>query len=364
VSEAVLTSGADILSMSRLPKYEAWLIGEEVQKSSRGAYLRVAGRMIDNLSGPEPQTEDEIKARIAALTKEDLLLIKENVGWTCEDGRRRKQNSAATACTEMNSFLIYAGCPHRVKVPRRVRVVRIPLNIDESMRLLQAAGENRIRELAVRNRAIVALFQEGAVRRGSFNILLEDLVLDEGYVVIRDTKNGDDIRIDLAEVAVEAIRDYLRIRPSGKNAQEDRWTFISMQGNRLCDNVAYVVIKEAAAKAGISRNVFPHLLRHTKLTDLANKDVNAFKIQKFAGHKVITSTEPYIHAGGMQQHADIVAAALLPSARIAGPNVRIEGGHDNDTVVASLTMLLASGKIDEATFAKALDVIADKVVAR
>lgn len=349
--------------VSLLVKYDEWLIGEDVKPSSRNVYLKIARKVVDRLSVPG-QTVDDLKARVASLTKDELLVIKEKVCWTSKDGKRRlKQNSASTNCTSLNSFLRFAGCSNRVKVPPRRNTVKIPLSIQESEALLRAAGQYTHPQMAARNKAIVCLLQEGALRRGSFNVLLEDLRLDEGYAVIRDTKNGDDLKVPLAWTAVEAIQEYLLVRPRGKNAEADRYTFISQRGTALGNDRVYHVIKECAAKAGIARNIWPHLLRHTKLTDLNRRHVSAFDIKDFAGHKSIKSTEPYIHTDDQEHHATIVSASLF-SPRESGPTVRIDDGRGGSDPLVLLTIQLAEGKIDAETYNKAIANLAGTVMAR
>ncbi len=364
MSELISRDAANDQPMKPLVAYERWLIGNEVQLGSRKQYMRVAAKVASLLPGPAPETGEDLRARVAALTEDQLLDIKQAVGWTTEDGDRRSTNGAATACTEINIFLKWGKCPHRVKVPRKVQVVRVPLSHDESERLLCAAGDHCDPEFAARNRAIVALLLEGALRRGRFNPLLEDLQLDEGYVVIRDTKSGDDWKVNLAPVAVEALRDYLRVRPKGKNAAADRWTFISQTGSGLRSSMAYDVVKKAAARAGIDRNVWPHLLRTTKLTDLAKQKVNPWDIKDHACHRNIQSLQPYMRMGDTDQHDRIVSAPLLRHEHLDDvPMVRIVDDGDHD-FARLLAVKLALGEISEEAYQRALDAIEGRAVAR
>lgn len=355
----------DACLMTLLGAYEKWLIGNEVQESSRDEYLRNARRVIDVLPGGVPGSEEELKTRVAALTEEDLYEIKELVGWTAMDGTRKKQNTASTTCNMINQLLKWAKCPHRIRVPRKVKVIRIPLSQDESERLLRAASEHRNPVFAARNRAIVVMFQEGAIRRGSFNVLMEDLRLDEGYFIIRDTKNQDDWKIDVPKIVVEAIMDYLRVRPKGKNAQEDSWLFISTHGTALCDQMAYKVVKQAAARAGLERNIWPHLLRTTKLTSLVRKGVSIYDVKDVACHRNIQSLEPYICMGDEDQHDRIVSASMFQHGQDRRPTVRIEdAGAGIEDLTVRLTEQLVDGRISEATYNRALAAISQTEVVR
>lgn len=366
-AEGLLLDEGDAPAMPILSKYEGWLIGEEIQPDSRDQYLRTAGRVVRILPGRPPRDPDELKARVAALTKDELLVIKEKVGKTSMKGKKYAPNSASTSCTEINVLLKWAECPHRVKVPRRARTLRVPLTPDEQQRLLRGAGMHRHPELSARNRAVVALLLESALRSGSLNVLREDLRLDDPlpYVVVRDTKEGDDWRIPLAPVAVEALQNYFKERRKGRNKTEDRWTFITFQRNAMTDDVVRTIVKEAALAGGITRDVWPHLCRHTKLTDLARQGVNPWDIKDFACQRNMQSLEPYIHMGDPEQAARILAAPLL-----SGPSVRIEDipspapASGSGDLLTRLTEQLVAGTISEATYNRALDNLAKKEAAQ
>jgi len=364
--------------MSLLDTYEGWLIGEEIEKSSRTRYLYIARRVIEHMFGTQPSlSAEEMKDVIASQAKEQLNVIKEKVCWTRLDGKRAKQNSAASSCACLNSFLEFAGNNNEVKVPGLVRVERIPLSPEESKAMFEAAGHYRDPVLAARNQAIMALLLEGAIRRGKFNPLREDLVLDEGYYIIRDTKNGNDVKIPLPDYAIDAVRAYLHVRLPSKDAEDNKRLFISGWGNALCDESVYKMVKECATWAGIKKNVFPHLCRHTKATDLIAKGVNPWWVKDFMGQKNIASLGPYIHSADQQKQRGAIAA--LPLVRSAddgdeapagsGPTVRIDdapgaGAASGSDAVVKLTLLLADGRIDAGTYSKALDALTQSEAAR
>ncbi len=360
----ILTPVADTGAMSLLGKYEGWLIGEEIERSSRKQYLWVAERVIEHMFSSQPSLSvDEMKDVLAHLPKEDLNVLKEKICWTSKDGKRVKQNTAGTKSTCLNSFMEFVGNPHRVKIPKKVRVERIPLSKDESERLYAAAGHYRSPILSVRNQAIVALLLEGAVRKSNFNPLRSDLVLEEGYFIIRDTKNGNDVPVALADTAVDAVRAYLKVRPPGKDAKEDAYLFISRVGKALKEGAVYDIVRECGVRAGIKRNVFPHLCRHTKLTDLIDQGVNPWDVKDQAGHEHIQSIQPYIHTGGKKKQRErIRAAPLLHSqgeldASDKEPMVMIEPGPTAGAgnTVDRLLQALVEGKISEATYLRTLD---------
>lgn len=367
--DALLSSVANIGTMSLLDKYEGWLIGENIERSSRKQYLYIAERVVEHMFGAGSSLSvDEMKGVLAHLPKEELNVLKEKICWTSTRVERVKQNTAGTKTTLLNSFMEFTGNPNRVKIPKKVRVERIPLTPEESERLFAAAGHYRDRVTGVRNQAIVALLLEGAIRKGTFNPLLSDVMLDEGFFIVRDSKNGDDVNVALADAAIEAIRAYLAVRRPGKDAESDRYLFISRLGKPLGEAMVYDIVRECGVRAGIQRNVFPHLCRHTKLSALIEQDVNPWWVKDFAGQKHIQSLAPYIHSGNQKrQREKIRSAPLLPShhdeprsSANAEPTVRIDDGPaaGSGGTVDRLLQALIDGKISEATYNRTLDAMA------
>jgi integrase len=371
--DALLSSVANIGTMSLLDKYEGWLIGENIERSSRKQYLYIAERVVEHMFGAEPSLSvDEMRDVLAHLPKEELNVLKEKICWTSTRVGRVKQNTAGTKSTLLNSFMEFAGNPNRVKIPKKVRVERIPLSPEESEALFKAAGHYRDTVIAVRNQAIVAMLLEGAIRKGSFNPLRSDLMLDDGYFIVRDSKNGDDVPVALADSAIVAIRAYLRVRMPGNDAESDKRLFISRRGTALREGMVYDIVRECGVRAGIERNVFPHLCRHTKLTDLIEQDVNPWWVKDFAGQKHIQSLAPYIHSGKQKKQREKIRSIPLLHPREddprgdsgnggGEPTVRIDYGPVAGTGIGSggtmdrLLQALLDGKIGEATYNRSLD---------
>lgn len=118
---------------------------------------------------------------------------------------------------------------------------------------------------------------------------------------------------------------------------------------------------------GIKRNVFPHLCRHTKLTNLIEQDVNPWWVKDFAGQKHIQSLEPYIHSGKQKKQREKIRSVPLlhphqDEPRGSGdgddePTVRIDYGPAGEKggMLERLLQALMEGKISEETYNRTLD---------
>ena len=101
--------------------------------------------------------------------------------------------------------------------------------------------------------------------------------------------------------AIIAIQEYLKTRkddnPALFVASRKRYT-------RLTKASIRAIVRELGERAGIDRNVFPHLLRHTFATDMLNHGAKINEVSKLMGHHKLETTKLYI-SNGMQDISNI-----------------------------------------------------------
>ncbi len=124
-----------------------------------------------------------------------------------------------------------------------------------------------------------------------------DLDLSRDSFPIRG--KGEKVRVVfLSDEAKDAVRAYLKARkdmhealfvnvPRARNAK-------SMPG-RLTPRSIEMMIKIYAAKAGITKKVTPHVMRHSFATELLNNGADIRSVQQLLGHASITTTQIYTH---------------------------------------------------------------------
>jgi len=165
----------------------------------------------------------------------------------------------------------------------------------EIERLLAAPGNSSFKSL--RDKAILELLFSTGLRVSELCNLNRDSVnLKSGEFAVRG--KGDKIRlVFLSQSAKEAIKNYLEKRKDVDEALFIRQTKNSVKADnlRLTPRSIERLMKYYAAKAGLSKKVTPHTIRHSFATDLLMNGADIRSVQELLGHSNITTTQIYTH---------------------------------------------------------------------
>ena len=174
------------------------------------------------------------------------------------------------------------------KLPEREIKV---LTNNEIERLLNSPEGNSLKSL--RDKAILETLFSTGLRISELCNLNRDIDLEKGEIIVRG-KGGKVRTVFLTERAKKAIQQYLYQRKDTEPA-----LFVSLARNmppkRITPRGVQKIIKYYAIKAGIIKNIHPHLLRHQLATILVSKGVNLRFVQELLGHKNISTTQIYTH---------------------------------------------------------------------
>ena len=148
-----------------------------------------------------------------------------------------------------------------------------------------------------RNKAILETMYSCGLRVSEVvGLRLSCLYLDVGY--IRVIGKGDKERlVPIGEAASKYIRLYQQsIRPHVpvKPGNEDI-LFLNRRGSKLTRVMIFLIIRNLAAQAGITKNISPHTFRHSFATHLVEGGADLRAVQEMLGHESITTTEIYTH---------------------------------------------------------------------
>ena len=162
----------------------------------------------------------------------------------------------------------------------------------ETTRLLESMETDA---LGVRDQALFELLYGGGLR------VSEMIGLDVGHVnfdagFLRCFGKGRKERIvPLGRTASGAIQRYLReVRPALiARRPEAAALFVGQGGRRLTRQRVWQLIRRYAAKAGVTKRVHPHTLRHSFATHLLMRGADLRTVQELLGHANITTTQRY-----------------------------------------------------------------------
>lgn len=148
-----------------------------------------------------------------------------------------------------------------------------------------------------RNKAILETMYSCGLRVSEVvNLKLSCLYLDVGF--IRVIGKGDKERlVPIGSDAIKYIKlykDNIRVHQPIQKGQEDI-LFLNRRGKLLTRVMIFLIIKDLATKAGITKNISPHTFRHSFATHLVEGGADLRAVQEMLGHESITTTEIYTH---------------------------------------------------------------------
>ena len=115
---------------------------------------------------------------------------------------------------------------------------------------------------------------------------------------IRVIGKGDKERlVPVGGSAIKHINLYkntIRVHIAVKPGNEDI-LFLNRRGRKLSRIMIFIIIKELAKQAGITKNISPHTFRHSFATHLVEGGADLRAVQEMLGHESITTTEIYTH---------------------------------------------------------------------
>ncbi|HLI43544.1 MAG TPA: site-specific tyrosine recombinase [Acidimicrobiales bacterium] len=171
-----------------------------------------------------------------------------------------------------------------------------------------------------RDRAILELMYATGMRISELcGLRLADTDLERGLALVLGKGSKERI-VPFGVPARRALAEWLA--PAGRPAMApERWArradeealFITARGRRMSRQAVWVVVHNAAERAGLAGKVTPHVLRHSCATHLLEHGADIRVVQELLGHAAITTTQVYTRVSG-----DLLRRAYLeahPRAR-------------------------------------------------
>lgn len=218
------------------------------------------------------------------------------------DDQELAQNTRSRVFSSLRAFFSYLeieGMSRQsfasdIQIPRKL--IKLPdfLSEEEVKRLLDTPKLDT--KKGIRDRAILEFLYATGVRVSELtNLKLQNVLLDEKIVRVTG-KGGKERIIPFNEYAEKYLLMYLyEVRPKIlKRRGEDR-VFLNLRGTPISRISVWKSLKEYAIKAGISKNLYPHILRHTFATHMLKNGCDLRTLQIFLGHSSMMTTQIYTH---------------------------------------------------------------------
>ena len=191
--------------------------------------------------------------------------------------------------------------PDHIPFPKRQRRLPTVLSQDEVARLIDGASNLMHRTI------LMTLYSTGLRRAELCALKVADSDSERMVIHVRQGKGGRDRDVLLSPKLLETLREYWRwIKPK-------TYLFPGMVNNWRADvpinhKVVWVAVKEATQRAGITKRVSPHTLRHSFATHMLEAGADLRTIQVLLGHAKLADTTVYLHLS--RRHLQAVSSPL------------------------------------------------------
>ncbi len=254
---------------------------------------------------------DHYLSRFLAFTKNDNPsnitddMVREFRLWLNRQSTGPKKNNAETLSKKtqnyyliaLRAFLKYLARQEIKSLsPERIELAKVSeRSLDlithlELSRLLESPNGNDVKDL--RDKAILELLFSTGLRVSELCSLTSDIDLHSAELSIRG-KGGKVRVVFISDDAKNAVKKYLLAR---KNMSDALFVQVNNKNtSALTRRSIERIVKIHAIKAGISKKVTPHVMRHMFATDLLGNGADIRSVQIMLGHANIGTTQIYTH---------------------------------------------------------------------
>lgn len=182
----------------------------------------------------------------------------------------------------------------RLETPRRGRVLPSVLSVAEMERLLAAPAADE--PLAWRDRALLELGYGAGLRVSELcGLGTADLLLGDALVRVIGKGNKQRL-VPIGRKVIGTVSVYLNNTRAALDRGETKGrVLLNARGKPLSRVGAWTVIKRLSRRAGITKRVTPHTLRHSFATHLLEGGADLRAVQEMLGHADLSTTQIYTH---------------------------------------------------------------------
>ena len=177
--------------------------------------------------------------------------------------------------------------------PRLTRKIPTILLVGEVDKIIQAVDLTK--KYALRDQAILSLLYASGIRVTELvDLKLKNLIIDDGLIRVFGKGRKERI-VPIGKIALSFLTLYLKeLRPSNsRKGKSQGILFLNHRGGKLTRMSIWNILHENTLRAGITKKVSPHVLRHSFATHLLEGGADLRSVQEMLGHSDITTTQIY-----------------------------------------------------------------------
>jgi integrase/recombinase XerD len=196
-----------------------------------------------------------------------------------------------------NEKLLPLNVAENLSLPRRWK--RLPKALTDSEIAKLLAPEVPATPHTLCDQAVLELAYASGLRLSELrNLRLEQLHLEAGFINVIGKGNKERV-VPVGRQAVEALNRFIENgRPKLITPKSPANVFLTKRGTPFASVTLWKRIKDRVKRAGVERNITPHMLRHSFATHLLEHGADLRVIQELLGHANISTTEVYTHVTG------------------------------------------------------------------
>ena len=173
---------------------------------------------------------------------------------------------------------------YEVKRAKRERTLPDVLSKEEIKSILDATGPD------IRLFCMFSLLYSAGLRISELlDLKPHDINVSRSLIRVRQGKGRKDRYTLLSKPLVRKLTEYTKLY------KPQEWLFERYKGEPFTESIVSKKLKEAAKEAGITKRVYPHLLRHSFATHLIEQGTDLKIVKELLGHNQLKTTEMYVH---------------------------------------------------------------------
>jgi integrase/recombinase XerC len=188
------------------------------------------------------------------------------------------------------------------KIIKENFIESLPASLKKDKKIPSFLTENEMQTLLnlpilkLRDRAIIELFYSCGLRiEELLSLDLKNIDFISNIVTVTGKRNKERI-VPVGDICLRSIKDYINERRNlDLNCDIRSPAFLSDRAKRLGQRTARRILHRYFVKAGFTKKVSPHTLRHTFATHILDRGCDLRSVQEMLGHKSLSSTQIYTH---------------------------------------------------------------------